>query len=390
MKSSIKIELERKRKDTLANSRRIVIKIGSGVLTGESYDNIDENYILEIARQIALLCKSGKKVALVSSGSVALGSKMLAKPRYGLSIPLQQASAALGQSRLVTLWSRCFKEFGIQIGQLLLTHDDLSSRRRFLNARNTVNTLIDFNIIPLINENDTVAVHELKFGDNDSLSAKVTNLMEADLLVILSDVDGLYSEDPRLVKDASLIPIVKEIDDKIEGIAADSSSRSGLGGMKSKVIAAKEASRFGAATVIIKGRREGAIEDLLIKHNFDAGGTFFFPHEDRLSSKKHWIEFTLPSRGEITVDEGAKEALTNSGKSLLALGIKTVIGEFGTGEAVNISDSRGVVFAKGLVNYNSAEIAKIQGKHSNKIETVLGYKFYDEVIHRNDMVLMDK
>jgi len=369
----------------LTQAQRIVVKVGSGVLTGERFERINEEVMASIARQTATLIRSGRKVALVSSGSVALGARLLALPRHGLSIPQRQASAALGQGNLIALWSEHFAAEGFKVGQILLTHDDLKNRRRFLNSRNTLNTLLDMNIIPIINENDTVAVHEIKFGDNDALAARVTNLMEADLLAILSDVDGLYSADPRLDERAKKIDAVPEVNDAILAIAGDASSATGLGGMASKVRAAREAARFGAATILMKGAEEGSRANVMAGGE---GGTFFSPHHDPLSSKKHWIEVILRPAGTITIDDGAVVALTQKGKSLLGLGVTAMEGVFESGEAVTVLGPDGAPIAKGLSNYHSHELEKIRGKHSNEIERILGYKVYDEIIHRDDMVLL--
>ncbi|MGK7344747.1 MAG: glutamate 5-kinase [Candidatus Nitrospinota bacterium M3_3B_026] len=376
----------RERRDGLVKKAgRLVVKVGSGVLTGEKYTGVDEAVIAEIARQVAELVRQGRKIAVVSSGSVAIGSSVIKIGRRGMSIPVKQAAAALGQGDLISLWSRHFASEGFRVGQALLTHDDLSNRRRFLNARDTINALFDLGVIPVINENDTVAVHEIKFGDNDTLAARVTNLVEAGLLAILSDVDGLYTADPRKAKDASMIDYVEKVDEAIMAVAGDSSTRTGLGGMASKVRAAAEAARFGAGTVILPGAKRGALLDFM---KGESAGTFFFPLERRLSSKKHWIEFTLKAKGRIHVDQGAMEAVMKRGKSLLALGIRKVEGEFDSGEAVELCGQDGKTFAKGLSNYNSSEIALIMGKHSREIEAVLGYKVYDEIIHRDDMVFL--
>ncbi|MDH5509604.1 MAG: glutamate 5-kinase [Nitrospinota bacterium] len=374
-----------RRRRLLTDARRIVVKVGSGVLTGEKYEDLDENVVSRIVGHVAGLTESGCKVAVVSSGSVSLGTKALGIPRRGLPIPVQQAAAAVGQGRLISLWAKCFEIHGLKVGQVLLTHDDMANRRRFLNSRNTINSLFDFGAIPIINENDTVAVHEIKFGDNDTLSARVTNLMEADLLAILSDVDGLYSADPRLDKEATKIEFVEEVDEGIFAVAGDSSSRTGLGGMASKVRAAKEASRFGASTIILPGARENSLKDAMEGGDI---GTFFFPHDDPMNSKKHWIEFTLKPRGALVVDGGARQALLTMGKSLLASGVASVEGDFESGEAVEVKGPDGAVFGKGLVNYHSHEMEKIKGCRSSEIENILGYKFYDEVMHRDDMVLL--
>lgn len=376
----------RERRDELVKKAgRMVVKVGSGVLTGEKYTGVDEAVIAGIARQVAELVRGGRRVAVVSSGSVAIGSSVIKIGRRGMSIPVKQAAAALGQGDLISLWSRHFGAEGLRVGQALLTHDDLSNRRRFLNARDTINVLFDLGVIPVINENDTVAVHEIKFGDNDTLAARVTNLAEAGLLAILSDVDGLYTADPRKTRNAEKINYVEKVDEAIMAMAGDSSTRTGLGGMASKVRAAAEAARFGAGTVVLPGAKRGALLDFMGGADI---GTFFFPLERRLSSKKHWIEFTLKTKGRLRVDQGAREAVTEKGKSLLALGIKRVEGEFDSGEAVELVGPDGKAFAKGLSNYNSGEIALIMGRHSREIEDILGYKVYDEIVHRDDMVFI--
>jgi len=375
------------RRDLIRPAKRIVVKVGSGVLTGERYSSVSDDIVEEIAGQVAALVEKGKKVAIVSSGSVAIGSKTIDVARRGLSIPVQQAAAAVGQGSLITMWARHLGSKGLTVGQVLLTHDDLANRRRFLNARNTINSLFDFGVVPVINENDTVAVHEIKFGDNDTLSARVTNLVEADLLAILSDVEGLFTADPRLDRTAELIEMVEDVDDSISAMAGDSSSRTGLGGMSSKVNAAREAACFGTPTIIISGSTKGS---LLTAMAGDRIGTFFFPNEDRMSSKKHWIEFALTSQGIIRIDDGAKKAVVQNGKSLLASGVKSVKGNFESGEAVEVAGTDGSVFAKGLVNYHSFELNRIIGAHSSDIEKILGYKFYDEVMHRDDMVFFTK
>jgi glutamate 5-kinase len=377
--------LRDKRLGLLVSARRIVVKVGSGVLTGETYEDVNREVLSRIAGQVAHLAGLGRKVAVVSSGSVALGAMELGVPRRGLPIPVQQAAAAVGQGKLISLWAESFAASGYKAGQVLLTHDDMANRARFLNSRNTINALFDFGVIPVINENDTVAVHEIKFGDNDTLSARVTNLIEADLLAILSDVDGLFTADPRLDTAAEKIAFVERVDERILAVAGDSSSRTGLGGMASKVKAAAEAARFGASTIIIPGARGESLKRALEGEDV---GTFFFPHEDPSSSKKHWIEFTLKAKGKVVVDAGARDAVLKKGKSLLASGVVAVEGEFDSGEAVELAGPEGLVFGKGLVNYHYRELEKIKGCKSPDIEKRLGYKFYDEVIHRDDMAII--
>lgn len=378
-------ESQKRKLKIIESARRIVVKVGSGVLTGEKYHDVSPEIVSQIARQVAALIKQGRKVAIVSSGAVAIGARRLEVGRRGLSIPVQQAAAAVGQSDLITLWGESLAAEGLKVGQVLLTHDDLANRRRFLNARNTINTLFDFGFVPVINENDTVAVHEIKFGDNDTLSARVTNLIEAGLLAVLSDVDGLYSSDPRIDKNARKVDMVDKVDDSILAMAKDSSTRTGLGGMASKVRAAAEAAKLGAATIIIPGVDDNSLLDALAGARI---GTFFFPRDQKMSGKKHWIKYTLKSQGSVIVDNGAKDAITVNGKSLLASGITAVKGGFESGEAVDIVGPDGKTVAKGLVNYHSSELTRIMGRKSGEIEKILGYKFYDEVMHRNDMVFV--
>ncbi len=368
----------------LYECNRVVIKVGSGVLTNEKFEGIDKTITSSIAKQISLMLERGMKVALVSSGSVTIGSEKMGIKRPNLSIPQKQAAAALGQAELIADWATQIKKYsGREVAQILLTHDDMANRRRFLNSRNTLNTILGMGAVPVINENDTVAVHEIKFGDNDTLAARVTNLIEADLLMILSDVDGLYSADPRIESNAQKIAYVHEVDEKIINMAGDSSTVTGLGGMLSKVRAAGEAARFGLPTVILPGKNSDTITRLL---DGEDHGTFFFPHENRLSSKQHWIRFSLKSKGEIRIDDGAKKAVTEKGKSLLPMGIISVDGTFEAGEAVLIVDKDGAEIGKGLCNYHSFEVDKIKGEHTGRIEELLGYKIFDEVIHRNDTV----
>lgn len=374
----------------LSQARRIVVKVGSGVLTGESYKDIDYETIRSIASQVIDALETGRKISIVSSGATTLGVKALNLSRHGLSIPIQQAAAARGQSRLIGLWERAFAERSRAVGQLLLTHGDLSDRRRFLNARNTLSALLDFNVTPVINENDTVSVDEIKFGDNDILSAKVTNIMSAELLVILSDVDGFYLSDPRRDSSAERLPFARAVTEELFALAGDSSSRSGIGGMRSKLRAAREAARFGAATLIISGRRPDSLKKgIAVEYDESTGGSFFFPRARRLSSKKHWIENTLISKGALIVDDGAREALIYRGKSLLPLGITRVEGDFENGAAVDLRDGAGALFGKGLVNYHAVEIERIKGHRADRIEEILGYKFHDEVIHRDDLVIAE-
>ena len=373
------------RKKVLKKVSRIVIKIGSGVLTTPDRSGLDDTVIEEITRQVSTLHKSGHETILVSSGAIAAGVKELNLKKTPVDIPHKQAAAAIGQSRLIGKYERHFKREGLNVAQILLTHDDLSNRIRYLNAKNTILTILSYKVIPIINENDTVAVDEIKFGDNDTLSAMVANLIEADLLIILSDVKGLYSADPKLDPTAELIPVVEKITNEIEVMAGDSRSATGVGGMVTKIQAAKRLSHSGIPTVIVGGKVNGIIEAVI---KGEEVGTLFLPEEDKLGSKKYWIAYTLKSKGKVRVDNGAKNVLIADGKSLLPSGILEIEGKFKSGDMVSCIDSRNREFARGLVNYSSNELKKIKGKRSSEIEEILGYKMVDEAIHRDNLVIL--
>lgn len=322
---------------------------------------------------------------LVSSGAIAAGIKELNLPEVPKNIPQKQAAAAIGQSHLIWVYEKFFGQRNQKVAQILLTHDDLSNRRRYLNARNTLFTLLRYRVVPIINENDTVAIEEIQFGDNDTLSALVTNMVEADLLLILSDVDGFYTADPRRDRQASLLSQVDKITPAIEAIAQPSLSLTGRGGMISKIQAAKKAGASGAMTIIANGKHPEIIKRVLAGEEV---GTLFLPQKSRLTSRKHWIAYTLKPKGDIVVDDGARDALIRNGKSLLPKGILGIKGKFGPGDAVTCIDAKGQGLARGIVNYSSEELKAIKGCYTTEIEKILGYKFYDEVIHRDNLVLL--
>jgi glutamate 5-kinase len=301
------------------------------------------------------------------------------------SITQKQATAAVGQSRLMKIYEDHFSRHQQMVAQILLTRDDLAHRRRFLNARNTLLTLLELGIIPVINENDTVAFEEIKFGDNDNLSALITNLIDADLLVILTNIDGLCDADPRYHPQAKCISLVEDIDMDMEGFVGDTDGEWNVGGMISKTQAAKKASHFGIPTVIACGTRAEVLHHILKGKEV---GTLILPKAEALSSRKHWIAFNLKPKGDVVVDEGAKKAIVQKGKSLLASGVVKVKGNFDRGDLVSCLGPRGREFARGLVNYSVHELEKIKGLHSQKIEVTLGYKYSDEVIHRDDLVVL--
>ena len=367
----------------LKDIRRIVIKIGSRVLAS-STRGLNTQRIRRITKEIASLRQEGYEVVVVSSGAIVAGMKELGLSNKPKGIPLKQAAAAIGQSKLIQMYERNFSKFGIKAAQILLTRDDITDRRRFLNARNTLITLLSYGVVPVINENDTVAIDEIKFGDNDLLSGLVTNVIDADLLIILSDIEGLFTADPSIHPGAKLIPVVEEITKDIETIAGDSKSIEGTGGMASKVETAKKASGYGIPAIIMNGKRQGLLVKAL--KGFDVG-TIFLPNKSRLTSRKHWIASALPTSGHLILDKGAKDALMLRGRSLLPSGISDIKGHFEAGDAVTCEDEHGKVFAKGLTNYNSREIVKIRGKKTGEIEAILGYKDYDEVIHRDNLVV---
>jgi len=380
--------MKKRRLELLRGIRRVVVKIGSGVLGDEDGGNIAEATLHRLVDEICAVEKDGRfQVVLVSSGAVMAGARSLDLRQENLPIPMKQASAAIGQVKLMKLFARSFARCSKKVGQILLTHDDISNRRRFLNARNTLETLLGLGVLPIINENDSAAVHEIKFGDNDTLAAMITAVVDADLLLILSDVEGLFDSDPFKDPNAKLIEEVETINANIESIAGTGSSKTGIGGMKAKVTAARTAMAYGVPTWIISGKKEGSIHAALYDGE---GGTVFHPHAQKVSQRKHWIAHILKSKGKVYVDDGAKSALISNGKSLLPSGITQVSGKFDNGEAVSIMDGNENEFARGLVNYNSFELGKIKGANSASIEEILGYKTYDEVIHRNDLVLLKK
>ncbi len=372
------------RDELLKNAKRIVIKVGSSLVasreTGLHPERIDR-----LADEIAALQSSGREVLIVSSGAIVSGIKTLALKEYPKSLPVKQAAAAVGQSRLMWAYEKSFERLGAHVAQILLTHHDLADRRRFLNARHTLTALIGFGVIPIINENDTVAVDEIRVGDNDSLAAEVAHLVDADLLIILSDIDGLFTEDPRKNPAATLISLIPEITEEIERRAGASSTFEGTGGMATKVRAAKTVGGYGVATLILNGREPWLISSVLAG---GPGGSLFLAKEKRMTSRKHWIAYTLRARGTVRLDQGAVDALARRGKSLLASGILDVSGTFDVGDPVSCLDPDGKEFAKGLVNCSSETLAQIKGLKTTDIQLRLGPQEYEEVIHRDNLVIL--
>lgn len=375
--------LEHKR-NILRRVRRVVVKIGSQILS--SADGIEESRLRGLVRELAGLHDQKKELVVVSSGAVAAGMTRLGRKQRPKTIPEKQALAAVGQIKLMALYERHFSKFDKSVAQVLLTHADLANRQRYINAKHTFQMLLDSAIVPIVNENDTVAVEEMKFGDNDHLSALVATLLGADLLVILSDVEGVYDRDPRVYPDAKLISLIDDVKKIKADLAGTSQSAFGTGGIATKIAAGEEAAVAGIPTIITSGLNGRALERVFDGH--DPVGTLILPDQNRLTHRKHWIAYNLKPAGDIIVDAGAHEALVQKGRSLLPSGLKEVRGSFGVGECVRCLDLQGREFARGLVNYSAQELNQIKGLHTSKIEKTLGYKAYDEIIHRDDLVVL--
>lgn len=366
-------------------ARRIVVKVGSNVLTGP--DGLDLSVIESLSEQINRLFQKGIEVILVSSGAMASGQKKIGLSRRPDEIPKRQAIAAVGQAGLMLAYENAFSKYDRKVAQLLLTSDDLSgSRRRYLNARNTLYTLLSWKVLPIVNENDTVVVEEIKFGDNDNLSALITLMMNADILINLTDIDGLFTADPRTRPDAQLISEVSTINKSIEKIAGDIPGALGTGGMMTKIQAARKVTTAGVPMVIANGRMPDILENLFSNQ---ARSTFFVPAKDKLSNRKCWIGFTVKPKGGIKIDDGAVLAIRENGKSLLAGGIIDVVGDFGVGAPVELTDRKNRRLAVGLVNYSAGDLKKIKGLNTAQIKAQLGHKPYDEVIHRDNLTVLD-
>lgn len=370
------------RRGILSPVRRLVVKVGSGVLTGD--DGLNTRVMSNLAEDIMSLRKDGREVILVSSGAISAGLRKINKSRRPKSISQQQAIAAIGQSSLMRVWETSFEPYGQKVAQVLLTRDDLNHRGRYLNARNTIFALLNWKVLPIINENDTVVVDEIKFGDNDNLSAMVTNLTESHLLVNLTNINGLYDKDPRVNEDACLIGRVDEVSRDILKCAGSIPSFLGTGGMASKIRAAEKVSHGGVPTIIANGSRPGILRSVF---DCEEEGTLFMPKGIHLRGRKHWIAFTKAPRGSLVIDEGAQTAILSNGKSLLPSGIREVQGRFSLGDKVAVVDGAGHELAVGMVNYHSGEIRKIMGLRSHEIEPALGFKHEDEVIHRDNLVI---
>ena len=372
------------RDELLKQAKRVVIKIGSSLVASRE-SGLSAERIERLASEIADVRAQGREVLVVSSGAVVSGIKKLGLREYPKSLPVKQAAAAVGQSHLMWAYEKAFEPLSLRVAQVLLTHEDLADRRRFLNARHTLTTLIKFGVIPIINENDTVAVEEIRVGDNDTLAAQVAHLVDADLLVILSDVDGLFTVDPRKDPTAMLIPLIQDITADIEQRAGVSASFEGTGGMATKIRAAKKVGEYGVPTLILNGTHPRLLPDVF---SGKQGGSLFLARERRLTSRKHWIAFTLRPRGQVRLDQGAVEALVQKGKSLLASGILDSTGLFDAGDAITCIGPDGQECAKGLVNFSSEILARIKGLKTVEIQKLPGLQEYEEVIHRDNLVIL--
>jgi glutamate 5-kinase len=367
----------------LGHVRRLVVKVGSGLITARDA-GVDPKRIDALAADIAG-ARRDHEVVLVTSGAIVTGMARLALTERPRTIPEKQAAAAVGQSALMWHYEAAFKRHDTLVGQVLLTAQDISDRARYLNARNTLRTLLDLGVLPIVNENDTVAVEEIKVGDNDNLSALVASLVDAELLVLLTDVDGLYTADPSLSPDARKLDTVDAVTDEVLGLVWDRSDQVSVGGMATKLAAARKAASSGIPMVIASGREEGVLARVLAGETV---GTYFAPRGDRLAARKRWIAFAVPPQGRLTVDAGARRALRDEGRSLLPSGVVSVEGDFAAGEVVAVvgpGDDREL--GRGLVNFDADELRKIRGVKTRQIEERLGYRSADEVIHRDNLVI---
>ncbi len=367
-----------------SNAQRIVVKIGSSLLTAGGL-GLNKSAIADWVSQIANICTQDKDILLVSSGSVAEGISRLGLKQRPKTLHELQAAASVGQMGLIKTFEDSFQNHNLHSAQVLLTHDDLSDRQRYLNARSTLLTLLDFGVVPVINENDAVATDEIRFGDNDTLAALVANLVEAELLIILTDQKGIFDSDPSINPTAQLISSASVNDALLDQVAGESKSGLGRGGMTTKVRAARLAARSGAATVIVSGSIDNVITQVISGNKI---GTYLIPDIAPLAARKQWLAGQLQIKGQLILDDGAVKILKNAGKSLLAVGVKSVKGQFNRGELVSCMTESGTEIARGLVNYNSEDSCKIAGKTSKDFENILGYADDAELIHRDNLVIV--
>ncbi|MBA3660387.1 MAG: glutamate 5-kinase [Gammaproteobacteria bacterium] len=370
-------------KNTIAQAKRLVIKIGSALLVNQITGAINYPWLEALIADVVTCVQRGQQIAIVSSGSIAIGRHQLKLSNTSLTLEEKQAAAAVGQIQLAQVYQEILAQHQLKVAQILLTLDDSENRRRYLNAKNTLEKLLSLNVIPIINENDTVATAEIRYGDNDRLAARVAQMVGADTLVLLSDIDGFYNADPKLHPAAQLIPVVQQLTPDIIKLAGDSITEVGSGGMITKLLAAKISMACGCKMVISNGKAFHPLQNIDLQDK----KTWFIPDSNPLSARKNWLKNHLKPKGRIKIDHGAVLAL-RQGKSLLAAGIVLVEGEFHKGDAVEVISPQAEALARGLINYNSYEATRLIGHNSESIEKVLGYKGSQEIIHRNDLVLL--
>lgn len=370
------------RKRIIAHAQTLVVKVGTSVLSKED-DTLDDDRLAALAAQLHLVRQTGRKVVLVSSGAIGAGIGLLGLDKRPDDLPHLQAAAAVGQAHLIRRYDDCLKKHGYHAAQLLLTANDFKHRARYLNVRNTLSTLFEYNAVPIVNENDTVSIEEIRFGDNDRLAALVSHLLEDPLLVILSIIDGVYDGDPRDPA-SKVISLIEEWDESLRGLATTDRSKRGTGGMQTKLEAARTATAVGVNLIVASGRNPHVLEQIL---SGEEVGTLFLARGESIPAWKRWIGYSPSPRGCFVLDDGARKAIEQSGKSLLAIGIKEVRGEFSKGEVVALVDLAGVEFARGLTNYNAHHARQIAGKRTHAIQELLGTIPYGEVIHRDNLVV---
>jgi glutamate 5-kinase len=372
------------RQEIVAQAHTVVIKVGTNVLA-DATGSLDRHRIQSLADQLRRIRDGGRKVVLVTSGAIGAGVGKLGLGKRPTDLAQLQACAAVGQLALMQLYQESLSPQSVHTAQILLTAGDFDNRARYLNTRNTIRTLFEYDALPIINENDTVSVAEIKFGDNDHLAAMVTNLLRAPLLVLLTNVDGLYSDDPRTNPNAELLATVPHIDQSVTSLAATTTSTLGTGGMQSKLRAARLATAAGEAVIMANGSVDGILDRLFAG---EPVGTLFLPHGQDVPAWKRWLGFTARPRGTLRVDAGAKRALVEQGKSLLPVGVVAVEGEFGKGDVVSICDPAGNEIARGLCNYSSEDAARLLGKNTEQIILLLGSVSYPEFVHRDNLVVV--
>jgi glutamate 5-kinase len=373
------------RQEIVALAHTVVIKVGTNVLTGAD-GMLAQQRVQSLADQVQRIRKLGRKVVLVSSGAIGAGVGRLGFAKRPSDLRHLQACAAVGQGFLMRAYQECLDAYGTQTAQMLLTAGDFDHRGRYLNARNTIVTCFEWDVLPIINENDTVSVAEIRFGDNDHLAAMVTNLLQAPLLILLTNVDGLYASDPAANPDAQLLATVASIDGSIMDMAGSSKSALGTGGMRSKIRAARLATAAGESVIMANGARPDVLDAIF---SCEPVGTLFLPHGSTVPAWKRWVGYTARPKGRLLVDAGARQAVQHKGRSLLAIGVVRVLGAFGKGDVISLCEVDGGEFARGLTNYGAADIARILGLRTEQIAEVLGAVPYEEVVHRDNLVVIN-